>query len=457
VHCLELEKMGVPTAPVLTEAFEELIRMRVYKAGVPLMRVVFTPHPVAGKPAAVHREYIEGNNPITGKLFMEEVLEVLTKPLSKEEKKTGMLERPIPRMVDAETADNLHRLFLANHWTDYLPIVLPTEGRVAEMLKGTSHSPDEVVGSMRPSPPHEAWEYTVEKVAVNAVMAGATREYFPVILAIASTGLSSLFSSTTSFARMVVVNGPICDEISMNSGLGAMGPFNHANATIGRAWTLLSINLGGGAEPGETYMGSQGNNLNYNNMCFAENERRSPWNPFHVQKGFRPEESVVSIFSGWSCVHRFGLGENHWRPNAIRLVAGLSPPGTPLELGFLPVGTPGMQGGLTLLLDPLVARDFKEREGFNTKEELSQWFYENTLVPVGQYWDLMLADIFHKPMGTKGTEPYAAWLKLSKEEMIPVLTSPHFINIIVVGGGTNPLWYAGDFGYIASESIDKWR
>jgi hypothetical protein len=236
-----------------------------------------------------------------------------------------------------------------------------------------------------------------------------------------------------------------------------MGPFNHANATIGRAWTLLSINLGGGAEPGETYMGSQGNNLNYNNMCFAENEKRSPWNPFHVQKGFRPDESVVSIFSGWSCVHRFGLGENNWRPNVIRLVAGLSPPGTPIEQGFLPPGTPGMQGGLTLLLDPLVARDFKEREGFNTKEELSQWFYENTLVPVGQYWDLMLADIFHKPMGTKGTEPYASWLKLSKEEMIPVLTSPHFINIVVVGGGTNPLWYAGDFGYIASKSIDKWR
>jgi hypothetical protein len=110
---------------------------------------------------------------------------------------------------------------------------------------------------------------------------------FSVILALAS-GSTSLFSSTTSFARMAVVNGPIITEIDMNGGIGAMSPLNKANATIGRAWTLLSRNLGGGAIPGQTYLGSQGNNLNYNNICFAEREEKLPagCKPFSEIKGF---------------------------------------------------------------------------------------------------------------------------------------------------------------------------
>jgi hypothetical protein len=80
----------------------------------------------------------------------------------------------------------------------------------------------------------------------------------------------------------------------------------HANAAIGRAWTLISRNLGGGAIPGETYLGSQGNNLNYNNVCIPENEEKSPWPPFHIQMGFNPLESVVSFFHGWCILHQHG-------------------------------------------------------------------------------------------------------------------------------------------------------
>ena len=141
-------------------------------------------------------------------------------------------------------------------------------------------------------------------------MAGAKPEYFPVILAIASTGVTSLFASTTSFARMVVVNGPIRDEIKMNSGIGAMSPFNHANTTIGRAWTLLSMNLSGAGKLGDTYLGSQGNSLNYSNVCIAENEAKNPWKPFHVDKGFKHEDSVVSLFHGWGIAHGVGVRAN---------------------------------------------------------------------------------------------------------------------------------------------------
>src|SRR5205823_12489390 len=100
-------------------------------------------------------------------------------------------ERSTPRLVDCNTEENLNNLFLEHNWTDKLPIILPTEERVAAMLAHTSHPPDEVVGHMRPTLFREYWEYTVEKVAVNAVMAGARPEYFPVILATAASGVSA--------------------------------------------------------------------------------------------------------------------------------------------------------------------------------------------------------------------------------------------------------------------------
>jgi hypothetical protein len=453
---LTVEKLGIPTAPVITSVFEDLVKTNAYKKGMPLQRFTFVAHPVAGKPASECREYLKGNDPITGKPVMQEIIEALTKPLTEEEKKTGFIERPAPlRLVGPDTPENLQQLFLKNGWTDGLPIVLPTEEKVAEMLKGTSHKPDKVVATMRPSPPHEAWEYTVEKVAVNAVMAGAKPEYFPVILAIASTGITSLFTSTTSFARMVVINGPIRNEINMNSGIGALGPFNHANATIGRAWTLISRNLGGGGTPGSTYLGSQGNNFNYNNLCFAEKEENLPkgWNPLHVQKGFKPKESVVSMFSGWSIIDNGGF-----KPYPYHEVMKHQ------SLAFFTSGTGNCfksgvpdSAALTLLLDPLVAKDLKEARGFNTKEELSQWLMKNTFKTAWAYWACRPDDL---QKAKEGVEPYASWLKLPEGALVPepVFFDPKKpIEIMVLGGQTNPFWQAGDFNYIGSASVDKWK
>ena len=240
-------------------------------------------------------------------------------------------DRTTPRLVDPDTEDNLQRQFLENQWTDGLPIVLPTEKRVAAMLAATSRKPDEIVGRMQPTEFRVAWEYTVEKVAVNAVMAGAKPEYFPVILALAASEVSARGSTSSSSAAMVVVNGPIRKEIGMNWGIGAMGPYNHANATIGRAYGLLSQNLQGGSEPGVTFMGSQGNSYTYNNVTFAENEERSPWEPLHVQKGFKPTDSTVSVFYGCrSTTFCLGLREKYWREHVRDMLAGIDANSTPV-------------------------------------------------------------------------------------------------------------------------------
>ncbi len=410
---------------------------------MPNERFTFVPHPIAGTSAAVCRKYLEGNDPATGKAVLQEIIAALTAPLSSEDNKTGIIERPTPRLVEPDTVDNLHSLFLENGWTDGLPIVLPTETRVAQMLEGTSHGADEEVGRMRPSSPHELWSYTVEKVAVNAVMAGAKPEHFPVILALASTGVTSLSTSTTSFACMVVVNGPVRNEINMNSGIGALGPFSDANAVIGRAWTLMSINLGAGGKAGETYMGSQGNNYNYNNLCIAENEEALPpgWKPLHVQKGFKPEESTVSTFMGWGFTHPDQSMEKDFHPQIPFWLKFVSP-----------------FSSVTLLLDPTIILQLKNNEGFDSKEQLIEWIYNNTKVKVGDWMDNFYAvQNFVLPMGRMGREPIASWMKLPKDAEIPQFSSPSRITVLSLGGGTNLFWQAGDFNYMSSASVDDWR
>src|SRR5262249_55472327 len=155
--------------------------------GMPDLVQVFVPQPIMGKTPRELRAYVDGSDPITDRAVMREVVEGLTRT---REGARGTIEydRSTPRLVEPDTEENLQRLFLERKWTDNLPIVLPTEARVAAMLAGTRRKPDEVVGRMRSTHFREYWQYTVEKVAVNAVMAGARPEYLPVILALADRG-----------------------------------------------------------------------------------------------------------------------------------------------------------------------------------------------------------------------------------------------------------------------------
>src|SRR5215470_2643512 len=431
---------GVPTVAMHTDKFDRVARSVAAVNGMSELRQVFVPQPVMGKSAAELRAYVDGRDPLTGRLVMQEVVEGLTRPFDGHGVGTIEYDRSTPRLVEPDIEDNLHGLFMESRWTDYLPIVLPTEARVAAMLAATRRKPDEVVGRMRPTHFREAWEYTVEKVAVNAVMAGARPEYFPVILALAATGVSARGSTTSSMAAMAVVNGPIRNEIKMNAGTGALAPYNHANATIGRAYGLLSQNLQGGSKPGVTYMGSQGNNYTYNNLTFAENEERSPWEPLHVQKGFKPTESAVSIFYGCRSVSFcLGLREQHWREHVRNMLRGMDPHIPPV-----------------FVLDPITARQFIDRGGFDTKEKLIQWVYENALMPAGEYWDYQLIQNYVYPRATFGEEPYASNLRAAPDKLIPMFKRDE-IHAVVVGGETNGYWRIIGCNYQKTVSVDAWR
>ncbi len=436
---MALEEGGVPTVAVHTNVFARLAQSVARVNGMPSTRQAFVPQPVVGRSPAELRAYIEGIDSVNGRPFMQEVIEGLTKPLEGEDLKGLSFDRSIPRLLEPDTEENLQRLFVEQSWTDFLPVVLPTEERVEAMLAGTSHGPDEIVGRLRPTMYREWWEFTVEKVAVNAVMAGARPEYLPVILAMAASGQTARSSSTTSFATPAIVNGPIRNEIGMNSGIGAMGPYNHANATIGRAYGLLSQNLQGGSVPGETYMGSQGNPLAYS-FAFAENEEASPWEPFHVQHGFKAEESTASVFfGGWYTV--FGNGPRDTWEEKFRLSLAACDP-------FLPP---------IVALDPLVARGFVER-GFDTKQKLVDWCAANARVPARVYWDNLWMQTLARPWAVAGIEPYATHLKADPDELVQMF-QPEDISVVVVGGETQPTWklIGGSLRLGAIVSVDAWR
>ena len=426
---LALEEQGVPTIPVSTHVFARLARATSLAYGMPTARNCFVPQPVVGLSASELRAYIEGVDPVSKRPFMQGVLEGLTQPLTDEDLKGATFERTTPRLLEPDSEDNLRQLFMQNGWTDYLPIMLPTEERVRQMLKGTSAAPDMIVGTMRPTSFREAWAFDVEKVAVNAVMAGARPEHLPVILAMAASGVSARSSSTTSWAMLAMVNGPIRGELGMNSSIGALGPYNHANAAIGRAYALTSQNVQGGSMPGDTYMGSIGNNWNYT-ACWAEAEERSPWAPFHVDSGFKAEDSVVSLFfGGWYTHSGFGPRET-WKDKFIRCLTAADHYSPPL-----------------ILMDPLVARSFVDL-GFS-KESLVEWCAENAKLPARDYWDDQWVTTLIRPHAVAGVEPYASRLKAAPDELISIF-QPQDIRIAVVGGETQ-----GAFKMISGRHVGR--
>jgi hypothetical protein len=201
------------------------------------------------------------------------------------------------RVEIAALEDEAEALF-DRGWTDGLPVVAPTEARVLRMLQGTTRAPDDVVAVVPP----DLVECTVEKVAINAVMAGAKPEYMPVILAALEAACTDEFNihgvlaTTMPVGPVLIVNGPIRKAIGMNSGGNVLGQGNRANLAIGRALQLIIRNVGGG-RPGGVDRAAHGNPGKLS-FCFAEDEEGSPWESLAVERGYAPGASTVTLFPG---------------------------------------------------------------------------------------------------------------------------------------------------------------
>jgi len=241
-----LEKLGMPTVYLTTSQFNENAHLSAEDNGVPNMRIVAV---AADK---YYRERIskERARPVAQEYF-ERMIASLTMPITKDEKSTVHKKGSantikISGDTMEETLENFNDLYLSNHWSDGLPVVAPTPERVKWMLTGTDRAPDEKIGTISP----RNGMATIEKIAINAVMAGAKPEYMPVIIA-AIEGLADpkfddlhFATSTGSFNLLIAVSGPIAEEIGMSNGLGMFSYGNRANSSIGRAVRLSIINFG---------------------------------------------------------------------------------------------------------------------------------------------------------------------------------------------------------------------
>lgn len=265
--------------------------------------------------------------------------------------------------ITLDETDDIIEACYQQGWTDGLPVVPPTPARVERMLSGTNRNPDELIA---PIPPK--WgRATVEKIAINAVMAGCTPAYLSVVLTAVEAMTAEQFNlhgvqvTTSHVSPMLVVNGHIRKQLDINDSFNLFGQGWRANATIGRAVRLVCTNIGG-ALPGELDRAAFGHAGKYT-CCIAEREEESPWQPLHVERGFQAEDSTVTVFAAAA-------------PQSVNDHGNNTAPGI-LDTICANLTAPGNSGGETILVIGVEHAKTMSDDGFS-KADVRHYIAEKT-------------------------------------------------------------------------------
>ena len=331
------------------------------------------------------------------------------------------------KRVSLQETDDPIEYYFEQGWTDGLPVVPPTAEKIGAFLDAVGRSPSEILGTE----PVRGRVVTVEKVAINAVMAGCRPEYFPVVLATMEAmlepehNLHAVTVSTMGAAPLLVVNGPVVDEIGLNSGVSVFGPGNRANATIGRAIRLTIMNVTG-AVPGDLDQSSLGHAGKYT-WCIAEDQETSPWQPLHVDRGYTASQSTVTVFPGLSPIQVSNLGGGSPEA-ALKGVAD----------GLIIAG-PG-NAEIVVVLTPETIGHIKA-DGWR-KEQVAEHLWERSRLTAGEW------DEHGYPTGNADAD-----------DLLGVTTTGEGITVIVAGGKAGsfsaviPLWGGGSNSQVVSKVI----
>jgi hypothetical protein len=318
------------------------------------------------------------------------------------------------RIEVAYEYEKVQSLYLERGWTDGLPIAPPTPERVEAMLAATSLDSQYVVSEVPPN-----WgAATVEKLAINAVMAGCLPEYLPVLVAAVAAMSDPAFNfygiqaTTHPCAPLLIINGPIRQALGLNSSSGAYGPGWRANATIGRAARLVLLNVGGGY-PGVGDMSTQGAPSKYS-YCVAENEEESPWPPLHVERGFQPEQSTVTVLAG-EPPHNINDHTGSSAADILTIIAG--------AMAVTGANNAYTGGESLLALGPEHAATIA-RDGLS-KPDVKEWLSRRALVPLERYTHETLLERYGRiPDGP-----------------VPIVPTPDDLAVVVLGGpGKHSSW-----------------
>jgi hypothetical protein len=397
------EDRNKPSAALVNEGFLNDAVSAASSQGMPGLRVIPTSVPCE---SSVVIDVEAGINKA-----MDLIINALVKPLTPGEKSPKKEALKLARIPFKGNLEEVNRFYYRRGWADGLPIIPPTEQAVAEMLTGTDLPPGHIVGELLP----RKGKATVEKIAVNAVMAGALPTYMPIliagvkILADPTSGYGTWGVSTGSWSPFWILNGPVRNDLRINSGTGALSPGDIANATIGRAMQLIIQNIGG-ARKGIEDMGVLGNPGKYS-LVIAENEEASPWEPLHVENGYKKEESTVRIHA----------------PNTYAQIWPLASDDEGILRSIVYNVMPGRSGGFSLILTPPHARTLASH-GW-AKKDIKEFIALHSRAPaerLGTFW------------GTSSPIE-GAWLHKNRIPMratdeVPLVKDPETITIIVAGG-----------------------
>jgi hypothetical protein len=311
--------------------------------------------------------------------------------------------------------------FYERGWTDGLPIVPPTEDAVAAMLEGTDRDRDEAIGVL---PPRQG-EATVEKIAINAVMAGCLPEYLPVVIAAVEAvaqpdfNLDGVQATTHPVAPLIIVSGPLAQRLAINSGYNCFGQGFRANATIGRALRLVLMNVGGGL-PGSGDRSTQGSPSKFS-YCAAENEAASPWGPLRVELGFPADVTTVTVL-GCEAPHNIQEHYSNTGEGILKTIAGaMGQAGSNNILGLgYPMLSLGPEHAATIAAD-----------GY-TKQTIREFIFEHAVYPLEK-----LSDEFVEALGHRTGLPTG-----DRTGVARIAARPDDIGIIVAGGsGKHSCWH----------------
>jgi hypothetical protein len=437
-----MEKLGKPGVLIVTKNFIHDAESSARDNGMPVIRIVTVP------PEQYYRARVsvEEMRPIAAGVI-DAIVAALTRPLTNEEVKPKPIAQEITGgtiKVSAksytEAYDRLNQAFYEKRWSDGLPIVPPTSEAVKWMLKGTTRSPKEILGKVA----IKNGTATIEKIAINSVMAGARPEYLPVIIAAMEAmldkdfDLTHLQASTGSVTPVIIVNGPIANELNINSGIGYLGHGWSANTTIGRAVRLCMINLGH-VWPQVNDMGLTGREAVFGNYTFAENEEDSPWEPYHVERGYKAEDSTVTV-SSMMWAFRQGPGGAvtvHTPKEALETLAKIL-----VYMGYpsTPAKTWIWSKNYIVGMDPGLARGL-DKLGFK-KADIKRWLIENARIPYSDFSEREKRSLKLAIADGKIPPSVVSSDQLKEGGTIPVAMGPDFIHIVVVGGmpGYTGVW-----------------
>jgi hypothetical protein len=390
--------------------FQTLAHAEMAALGVTGLPLLVIQHPLGGEaPEGVGRRVAQA---------VEQLSSALGRDDSRGTPPADSIHEPVEsRSTTLEEAD-VYTEFVRREWCDGLPIVAPTPERVAAMLAAARADGAESLGLMPP-----LWrECTLEKLAVNAVMAGCEPAWFRVIVAATRAMLDPAFNlygvqaTTHPVAPLVIVNGPEARAIGLHAGSGLLGPGFRANATIGRAIRLILMNVGGGW-PGRHDMATQGGPSKFS-FAVAEREDTSPWEPMHVALGFRPDQSVVTVYGGES-PHNVN---DHVSTTAAGILNNVSDVAATLGSN---VGWYFSQSQLLVVLGPEHAATIAG-DGFSRKD-VQRFVFEHARLPLGRL----------KLGGMWGMHDWPLWMQKVTDEsaMLPQVPSPEDI-FVMVGGGS---------------------